>query len=208
MAKGRYVGGRRRKKGTNLSVGDMVKNTWICNVHADSVMQREAQLRGRREAEEKGGTKPKSELLPNYCKSSCSACSCPVNLSHRSFPWHICPLMLIWSPKQRSFLSPKKSGHTLPSGYRYAPVWWVDMSWNLKVCIPKKERSKVEITPGWCTQGEMEERGGSVNGKWPFAKWQSALPAVCLFYTHSSITNISLLRTDFSVCVCMRVYLQ
>lgn len=46
---------------------------------------------------------------------------------------------------------------------------------------------------------------GMLNGKWPHAKWQSALSAFCLFYTHSSITNISLQRISCAACVCARV---
>lgn len=68
MAKRGYVGGRRRRKGTNWTEGK----------------------KGERRAEE-GGTMLTSELLPDYCKRRGSACSCPCNLSHCSLPFHICP---------------------------------------------------------------------------------------------------------------------
>lgn len=78
-----------RKKGMNSTGGEQMVR--FDGIYADINRQRKAQLRGRRGAEKKGGTKLKFELLPNYCKSSCSARSCPGNLSHCSLSLHICP---------------------------------------------------------------------------------------------------------------------
>lgn len=79
------------------------------------------------------------------------------------------------------------------------------MGWYaLSKCV---SQIKVEMNHGQVGARMVKWRRneGMLNGKWPHAKWQSALSAFCLFYTHSSITNISLQRTSSGACVCARV---
>lgn len=203
MAKRGYVGGTEKERHDFNW-----EKRWLKILESTASMQMEAgrgksaaERRGRRAAEEKGGTKPKSELLPNYCKSSFSACSCPGNLSLCSIPLLICPRSSTDADLiSKAFSGLKKSGHTLAWGTNmgaplFRNLWWIDMSWNLKVCIPKKERSKVEITPSWFSQGEMEEKGGEV--KWKMAACQVAkCPFSCLLVLYTLLHHKHLIAKD------------
>ena len=133
-------------------------------------------------------------------------------------PLHICPRSSTDADLiSKAFLGLKKSGHTLTWGTNigvplFRNLWWIDMSRILKVCIPKKERGKVEIARSWFSQGEMEEKGGEV--KWKMAACQVAkCPFSCLLVLHTLLHHKHLIAEDklqwtcVFVCTCNNLFL-